>query len=146
MATKEMPFYNVDDAVGPGCPNKRSDVMLVQFFLHEIFNHPSLKPNRPPGPDIGISGNFDATTAQWILHFQNQVKRIGRLIVADGRVDHAKGAQYSKSSISQTQYTITHLNISYARRFRQQHNFLETHPLVQGELKTELAQEEQRLR
>jgi len=146
MATKEMPFYNVDGAVGPGCPNKRTDVMLVQFFLHEIYDHPTQKPNKPAGPDIGISGNFDATTAQWILHFQNQVKRIGHRISTDGRVDHAKGEQYTRSSISQTQYTITHMNISYARRFRQQHNQLEAHPRIPGELKTELAQEEQRLR
>jgi len=146
MATKEMPFYNVDDAVGPGCPNKRTDIMLVQFFLHEIYNHPSQKQNRPPGADIEISGDFDATTAQWILHFQNQVKRIGRAIFADGRVDHAKGEQYTRSSISQTQYTITHLNISYARRFRPQHNHLEKHPRVPGELKADLAKEEQRLR
>lgn len=143
MATKEIPYYNVDNAVGPGCPNQRTDVMLVQFFLHEIYNHPSQMQNRPPGPDIGISGNFDATTAQWILHFQNHVKRVGLRVLVDGRVDHARGEQLSRSSISQTQYTITHMNYTYAKRFRQEHNHLERHPRVPGELKAELVQAEQ---
>ncbi|MCG3189201.1 MAG: hypothetical protein LKCHEGNO_01487 [Burkholderiaceae bacterium] len=26
-------LHSVDQAVGPGCPNERRDVMLVQFFL-----------------------------------------------------------------------------------------------------------------
>jgi hypothetical protein len=26
-------FYTVDQAVGPGCPNRRDDVLLVQYFL-----------------------------------------------------------------------------------------------------------------
>jgi len=30
-------FYNVDAAVGAGCPNRRDDVLLVQYFLREFF-------------------------------------------------------------------------------------------------------------
>lgn len=79
MADKEIPFYNVSSAVGPGCPNKRTDVMLVQFFPHQIYSHPT-KLNKPAGPKIAINGSFDGTTAAWIKHYQNDIKNQGRPI------------------------------------------------------------------
>lgn len=30
-------IYTTDQAVGTGCPNKRDDVLLVQFFLSNIW-------------------------------------------------------------------------------------------------------------
>ena len=141
MADKEIPFYNLESAVGPGCPNRRSDVMLVQFFLHQIYGHPS-KINKPAGPKIQINGIFDGTTATWIKHYQNDLKGQGKPIFADGRVDRAKGEQYSFSSISKTGYTITFMNFGHCERFRQEHNHLERHPLVPGELRSDLARGE----
>ena len=137
MALKEIPFYNIDTAVGPGCPNKPTDVMLVQFFLHQIYSHPR-KSNKPAGPKIQISGRCDAVTETWIKHFQNDLKGQGAKIGTDGRVDHANGEQYSFSSISHKGYTITFLNHNHCNRYRRDHDYLEKHPLIPGELKAEL--------
>jgi hypothetical protein len=141
MADKEIPFYSVSSAVGPGCPNKRTDVMLVQFFLHQIYSHPT-KLNKPAGPKIAINGTFDSTTAAWIKHYQNDVKNQGRPIYPDGRIDRAKGEQYSFSSLSKTGYTITFLNFGHCERYRREHDRLEQHVLMPGELKAELARGE----
>ena len=141
MAAKEIPFYNVNTAVGPGCPNKRSDVMLVQFFLHQIYAHPR-KVNKPAGPKIQINGECDAVTTAWIKHFQDDMKGQGAPIRADGRIDQAKGNQGSFSSLSHTGYTITFLNHNYCSRYRRDHDYLEKHPLIPGELKAELAKGE----
>src|SRR5262245_13127898 len=103
MAEKEIPFYNPDDAVGPNCPNRRSDVMLVQFFLRQIFSHPKRAASRPAGEPIKISGTFDAATAAWIRHHQGVVAKRHSVLV-DGRVDRARGEQFTKSSVSRTHY------------------------------------------
>ena len=141
MAAKEIPFYNIDNAVGPGCPNRRTDVMLVQFFLHQIYTHPRVT-SKPAGPKIQINGTCDAVTTAWIKHFQGDMKGRGKPISTDGRVDHAKGEQYSFSSTSHTGYTITFLNHNHCNRYRREHDYLEQHPLIPGELKVELAKGE----
>ena len=145
MADKEIPFYNIAAAVGPGCPNKRTDVMLVQFFLHQIYAHPTKARKRPAGPDIQINGQFDATTAIWVRHFQDDLKGQGKPVLADGRVDRARGEHFSNSSISKTLYTISFLNTGHCIRFRQDHDHLERHPLIPGELKAELFEGEPKL-
>jgi len=40
--------YTIDGAVGVGCPNKRDDVLLVQFFLKVISEGPAAGRYRPP--------------------------------------------------------------------------------------------------
>ena len=133
MALKEIPFYNIDSAVGPGCPNKPTDVMLVQFFLHQIYSHPR-KTNKPAGPTIQINGRCDPVTTTWIKHFQNDLKSQSAKIGTDGRVDHANGEQYSFSSIP-TRATRLH---SYCSHYRRDHDYLEKHPLIPVELRAEL--------
>ncbi|MGE0760038.1 MAG: hypothetical protein AB7F89_03995 [Pirellulaceae bacterium] len=101
-----MLFYNLDQAVGPGAPNSRLDVLAVQYFLREIFKaSPS---HKPPG-QLQVTGVADATTFQWILHFQQETKKGGRQIATDGRVDKALGL---KGSISGLQYTILYMNLN----------------------------------
>src|SRR5262249_1622877 len=47
-------FYNANFAVGPNAPNKRDDVMLVQWLLHRVYmDHPSFT---APGDDLAIDG------------------------------------------------------------------------------------------
>jgi len=137
MATKEIPFYNVDHAVGPHAANHRTDVMLVQFFLHEIYNHLSNIANKPNG-DMTIDGTFGPITAHWIIQFQNDCKQHGLSVLVDGRVDQARGKQWSSSSISRTKYTIGHLNATYRRRYGAQHDYIEKNPKVPGELAMDL--------
>jgi hypothetical protein len=85
-AKNRVIFIN-DFAVGPGCPNKRDDVMLVQFMLGAIgmfsarpensrYDYaPSLAP-RNLAPD-GVCGPY---TIAYIKSFQNQ----GSLAYAPG--------------------------------------------------------------
>ena len=141
MAEKEITFYNLDGAVGPNCANQRTDVMLVQFFLHQIFSHPKRTASKPAGEKIKISGTFDPTTAAWIRHYQGVVAKRHSVLV-DGQVDRARGEQFSKSSISHTHYTIDHMNADHCALFRQEHNHLERHPLIPAELKAEMQQGE----
>ena len=105
-------FFNVTMAVGPGAANRRDDVMLVQYLLKRIYDHPErFDPpiHRPSGQDMTINGHFGRTTATWITHFQREVSsRGGAPIRADGRVD--KSDSGGVSSISRTVYTIVLLN------------------------------------
>lgn len=137
MAIKEIPFYNVDQAVGQNAPNRRTDVLLVQFFLRELFNHPVLKPVKPAG-EIVVNGICDDTTKAWILDFQRQHKQRGFRIQTDGRVDHATGQQWSRTPRTGSHYTIGLLNFRYRQRFRREHDALELHPRMPAELAAEL--------
>jgi hypothetical protein len=112
-------FYNVDEAVGPNAPNRRDDVLLVQYFLKVAYDHAHdlkrpLVP--PPGRPLVVDGIAGLTTFQWISHFQNEAKPRGNRIATDGQVDKARGLVFA--TLSKTQYTITFLNDLY-RRFRQ---------------------------
>src|SRR5262245_28923546 len=100
-----MLFYNLDQAVGRGAQNLRSDVLLVQYFLREIFKANPTK--RPPG-EVLPSGFADETLYRWILHYQTETRKSGRLISTDGRVDHANAI---RGSISGMQYTIIYMNV-----------------------------------
>lgn len=101
-----MLFYNLEQAVGPGAPNSRSDVLAVQYFLREIFKANPAR--RPPG-DLMLTGAADQTTFAWILHYQRETQKSGKAISTDGRVDPAVGLV---GSISGKQYTILYLNLS----------------------------------
>lgn len=121
-------IYNVDMAVGvakstyvnPNShtvvyskpqPNKRDDVMLVQYFLKRIYQECDRV--MPPLPDTGgasklkVDGLHGPKTQKAIETFQLELRRRGTNIATDGCVDSEKG---EVSSISKTQYTITWLN------------------------------------
>jgi len=64
-------LYNLDEAVGLNCPNKRLDVMLLQFLLL----HWSKKILQLKSPWYGfnilpINGVFDNRLLAWIFGFQ----------------------------------------------------------------------------
>jgi hypothetical protein len=141
MAAKDYPFYNLDRAVGPGCPNTPTDVMLVQFFLHQIYTHPGKASSKPAGPKIEINGRFDGTTAEWIKHFQAEGKAKGKAMGSDGRVSPAQGDHFAVSAAGNF-YMITYLNYNHCARYRQAHNHLEQHPLIPPALKAELVKGE----
>ena len=121
MATKEIPFYNVDQSVGKGGANKTDDILLIQFFLTEIAKVPP-HPLPPPTTPLPVNGSPAAPLVEWIQWFQNSVKKAGKIIVADGRVDRASG---QGGSYYVTDYTMVHINVSYRRRFRRSHDALE---------------------
>ena len=85
-----------------------------------------------------VDGHFGPLTAHWIKYFQIDCRKRGLSVHVDGRVDRAKGEQWSHSSITQTGYTIGHMNLTYRRRYPLEHDHLETHPAVPAPLAAEL--------
>jgi len=103
-------FYNVDFAVGPGCPNKRDDVLLVQYLMKAVFD--SAPTERPPGPPLTVDGVAGEITFRHITRVQDLAHRLGKTTQAvDGRVDKAK--KTTVASISHTVYTIVNLCAGY---------------------------------
>lgn len=107
-------FYNVDRAVGPGCPNQHDDVLLVQYLLKWLYakrqdlHYRTLQPPSEPMKVDGIAGPI---TFRWIRRYQEGCKAFGASKVVDGKVDRASGFGYGPRT--GTQYTIINLNSEY---------------------------------
>ena len=107
-------FYGIDQAVGNGCPNKRDDVALVQFFLRSVLED-GKEYKVPPGPPLAIDGICGPQTIEYIKAWQEQESRLSEGImkpVQDGQVSPA----LSRSGIgsrSHARYTIVGLNTIY---------------------------------
>lgn len=107
-------MYAVDAAVGPGRPNKRADVLLVQYFLREIFKgFPAFRREPFPGV-VAVDGIASTQTFAAILHFQKVAKKEGKNIATDGIVDAQVGEQ-GYGTISGTQYTIIFMNETFKK-------------------------------
>jgi hypothetical protein len=106
-------YADVTMAVGRGAPNRRDDVLLVQFMLNELFRRadehvpPLAKPERP----VGVDGKFGRNTFDGIVKFQLNIMSQFGSINLDGRIDPARAS--ATSSISQTTYTILWMNYLY---------------------------------
>jgi hypothetical protein len=105
-------MYTVDAAVGPGCPNGRHDVLLVQYFLRESFKGFFAFQQDPFPGVVPVDGAAGAQTLAAILHFQRVAKKHGKNIATDGRVD-PQVADHSCGTISGTQYTMIYMNMTY---------------------------------
>ena len=94
-------------------PNKRDDVMLVQYLLKRVYQQgqnaqPPL--NQQNGTaELKIDGLYGPKTQKAIEQFQLEMRRNGRNIATDGCVDSELGDS-ATSSISKTGYTISWLN------------------------------------
>ena len=78
---------SVNQAVGPGCPNRRPDVLLVQFLLRVVDQTPGRNTwitTRRAKPLV-IDGKFGDVTASFIELFQRQFPIYP--LAKDGRVD-----------------------------------------------------------
>jgi len=108
-------LFSVDQAVGPGCPNERRDVLLVQFFLRAATKPAGgLPPVQPPGQSVlMIDGIFGPKTAAYIKHYQVIG---GSAAYADGKVSPIQGGS-AVGAIHEKYLTIVHLNVGYAKRF-----------------------------
>ena len=83
---------SVEQAVGRGCPNKRADVLLVQFMLYVVDQTPGKNTwNMTRRAElIKINGRFDDLTGSYIELFQRQLQ--GKLHLAhDSRIDPLSG-------------------------------------------------------
>jgi len=102
-------FYNLSMAVGDWAPNRKDDVMLVQFLLREVYKGPAFDPPLPkPEGEMKVDGIFGPITKRFLFTFQTDMRKRGGLLSADGRADRVRGFT---SSISQTMYTVFFLNI-----------------------------------
>lgn len=94
-------------------PNKRDDVMLVQYLLKRVYQQgqnaqPPL--NQQNGTTaLKIDGLYGPKTQKAIEQFQLEMRRNGRSIATDGCVDTELGDS-ATSFISKTGYTISWLN------------------------------------
>lgn len=94
-------------------PNKRDDVMLVQYLLKRVYQQghncsPQLSQSSGAAM-LKIDGLYGPKTARAIEQFQLEMRRNGRSIATDGCVDSELGDS-AFSSISKTGYTISWLN------------------------------------
>jgi hypothetical protein len=109
-------FYNVDAAVGKGCPNNPLDVLLVQYLLKEC--------NKLPGfaeveADAGFTQETMSVTGAWdqywdgyLANFELTLARFGRPALRDRRIDPVIGGRIL-GSIHQLPYMILWLNRGY---------------------------------
>lgn len=108
-------IYTIDQAVGRGCPNKRDDVALVQFFLRAVLEDG--KEFKVPGPALAIDGICGAQTVDYIKSWQAQENKLsggGQFApVQDGQVSPALDRS-GVGSRSHHRYTIIALNVQYA--------------------------------
>ena len=101
-------FYNVAHAVGENCPNRREDVMLVQYLLFWAY-HPYPKSFHPKG-EMKIDGACGGITKNWILKFQLDGMYSNASIRADKRVDRIRNKDGMFGRQSNTIYTLAYLN------------------------------------
>jgi hypothetical protein len=107
-------FFNIDQAVGPGAPNRHGDVLLVQIMLAGILNDPSYNYSET----VPTTGVFDAATHRAILQFQRSWRRMIRRGTGiregaiDGRVSPATNLGYDRGAHVWS-FTIVDLNIEY---------------------------------
>jgi hypothetical protein len=99
----DFPYYDVDHAVGPNCPNRTDDVMLVQYLLLKFYGNPKRTAIAPAG-EMRVTGFCGPVTRRWILAFQMY---LGAGTAVDGQIDPTRGR--GVSTISHTVYTIINL-------------------------------------
>ena len=134
-------YYNVTMAVGSpkNAPNRRDDVLLVQYFLREIYRNPLGKTSfqKPKGVMVA-DGWWGPVTARWVLHFQQESRNAGKPVACDQRVDRCL-TKSGISTISETLYTILRLNIDFRMMWPDVFPSLETAVNAPAELRAALA-------
>jgi len=138
--------YVVDRAVGPGRPNLRDDVLLVQFFLRVLGPRPIENTGEsflPPAQQtLAIDGTFGDRTRDAIKTFQTQFNKTALNVpandpfrlVTDGVIDSlANGALVGPRQGHV--FTIVRFNTEYVFQFGlDRHKRLDLDPLFPREL------------
>lgn len=129
--------FFVDAAVGPGRPNRRDDVLLVQFFLRAMWtreNRPGDKQTMgvPGKPPLAVDGRFGPDTQAAIKRFQDLYHE-GKL--SDGVVDVVPPGQ-SVGPHRRLPYTMIGLNTMFAGFFgKEKHLLISDEPDFPHELR-----------
>jgi len=114
-------YFDISDRVGFGCPNRRDDVMLVQYLLKKTYSVGALtlrQPVMPPG-GVRVDGRFSYHDQYMILHYQFQQCYGGRGGFIDGIISPTHG---NFTASAQVQYTIIYLNLGLLAFFPQVHD------------------------
>jgi len=125
-------IYNVNMAVGKNAPNRKDDVMLVQYMLKRIYEKPVYERAALSKPQsvMVVDGFLGPITIQWITRFQLDARdRFGFRVVIDGRVDR---------STATTTYTIDHINNAFKGHYPEIHEKMPVHPDVPAEVRAAL--------
>ena len=104
-------IYNVGLPVGPGMPNVRDDVMLIQMLI-KLANFTRSTPALGPveaSRDIAVDGIFGPQTKRMITAFEDDRKVSGFILVADGVVEPSSKDGFTGKGIL---FKIVHLNRS----------------------------------
>lgn len=133
--------YTVEQAVGTGCPNRRDDVLLVQFLLKIISEGPEKTKYTPPGKGpLKCDGLWGPTSQAYLNRYivANTNANPNAPLTKDGRVDPVVGGKFT-GAISGNLYTILALNNSYKNvRGAAAMQDLTTEPQFPGELRPSL--------
>lgn len=124
-------FYNVNMAVGKSAPNRKDDVMLVQYMLKRIYEKPVYK-NRTLSKQQGVmvvDGLCGPITMQWIGRFQLDNRSYAGRGVVDRRVDRAEGV---------FNYTIYDINDAFSTHYLEIWENMPVHPDVPSEVRAAL--------
>ena len=140
MAHRILPFYNIDSPVGKSRSNKLEDVMLVQFFMKEIFDFKAPITTAQPFPSqpLVVNGSADQNTFDWILAFQKAFKAFGIAIQVDGVVDPARAFLTTRSALANSVYTVAVFNNIFESQQPDQFPKLWEHPRVPAALAIQL--------
>lgn len=125
-------IWNVTEAVGKNSPNKREDVMLVQYLLKRLYENPNEPERTKPKGDMTVDGICGPITKNWIVKFQVDLNDDYQgFCTMDGRVDRAHG---TKSSILNQYYTIVAMN----RFFEEENPDIHADPTQANDMPMEL--------
>ena len=129
----EVPtFYNLNSAVGYGCPNMTEDVKVVQFFLQRFFTLKAFVKDTPSGT-MAVDGKVGPVTRTWIRKFQVLCRKSGQDVLVDGVINKAGNPANSNNltaSISHTKYAIRMINAVLRHEDREVYKTLATNPIV----------------
>jgi hypothetical protein len=129
---EQSKIYNVSMAVGRNAPNRKDDVMLVQYMLKRIYEKPVYKKGTFSKQQtvMVVDGLCGPITIQWITRFQLDCRNgFGHSIAVDGRVDR---------SSELTKYTIDYINHAFVSHYPEIWENMSVHPDVPAEVRAAL--------
>lgn len=134
----DMPtVYNVSFPVGPGMPNTKEDVLLVQTLM-KLANFDRIHPGHGPvetSRNIKIDGFFGPQTKRLTEAFEALSKTNHLLLIADGIFESSSKDGFTGKGIL---YKIIHLNRRAKKIEAFQYGNLpkdpNTHPILRGAL------------
>jgi hypothetical protein len=105
-------FYNVDAAVGKNAPNRKDDVLLVQYLLKNASTLGFPKVFQWSVLNYPLAGVWDRNWQSLLEVYTDTEIGAGNKMVADGRVDPVSGGRVT-GAVHHRQFTIVVLNLRY---------------------------------